>query len=581
MSGRIIVERDVPVRMRDGVVLRADVYRPDVEFPLPAIVSRLPYNKDDLLMMDAHPILTAEHGYAMVFQDTRGRYKSGGEFYPFVAEGLDGYDTVEWTAEQSWCNGDVGLVGASYIGATLWMASALQPPHLRAAFSMFTSSEYYEGWTYQGGAFQLGFTLLWTLGYLAWETADRWSDRGLLDADEPERLLSASNRLMVELYGHMPLSDLPVLADSGTAPYYFDWIEHETRDDYWTSTAVNEGYDRITVPVYHVGGWYDIFLLGTLENFTRLQREAGSETARSGQRLLIGPWGHANQSGAFPELRFGPMASLVQAGVLDRQLQFFDQTLKGRSTCLDEESPVRIFVMGENRWRDEDAWPLSLTAYECWYLHSDGMANTQEGTLSPTLPGVEPPDAYLYNPRDPCPTLGGPVFLPGIETGADAGPRDQRSVEMRADVLSYTSVPLGRPLEVTGPLRMNLWAATSATDTDFVVRLCDVHPDGRSIILAEGVIRTRFRRGCQTSTPVEPGEITAFNVDLVATSNVFQPGHSIRVDITSSSWPRFNANPNTGHRLGSDGPGDVRVALQTVAHSERYPSHIVLPVIPR
>jgi len=581
MSSRIIVERDVPVRMRDGVMLRADVYRPDVIAPIPAIVSRLPYNKDDLLMMDAHPFIMAEHGYAMVFQDTRGRYRSDGEFYPFVAEGLDGYDTVEWAAVQPWCNGDVGLIGASYIGATLWMAAAFQPPHLRAAFSMFTSSEYYEGWTYQGGAFQLGFTLLWTLAHLAWETADRWSADGLIDADAPERLLMASNRLVDELYKHMPLSDLPVLRDSGTAPYYFDWIEHDTRDEYWARTAVNEDYSRIMVPVTHVGGWYDIFLLGTLENFTRLRQEAGSEAARAGQRLLVGPWGHANQSGTFPELRFGPMASLVQAGVLDRQVQFFDRTLKGISAATDEEPPVRIFVMGEDRWRDEDAWPLERTAYECWYLHSDGAANTQGGTLSPFGPGAEPSDVYLYNPRDPCPTLGGPVFLPGIEAGADAGPKDQQPTEERADVLTYTSLPLERPIEVTGPLRMNLWAATSAPDTDFVARLCDVYPDGRSMILAEGVIRARFRRGYETATPVEPGDIMAFEIDLVATSNVFLPGHAIRIDITSSSWPRFDANPNTGHRLGSDGPGDVRVALQTIAHSGRYPSHIVLPVIPR
>ena len=579
MSRRVIVERDVEIPMRDGVVLRADVYRPDVEHPLPAILARLPYNKDDLGMLDAHPIVTAERGYAVVYQDTRGRYRSDGEFYPFRDEGTDGYDTVEWVADQPWCDGAVGMTGASYIGATLWLAAVQQPPHLKALFPQFTASDYYEGWTYQGGAFQLGFTLLWTLAHLAWETADRWVGEGRAGAGEAERLVAATDRMMDDVYRYMPLAGLPVLCESETAPYYFDWIAHAARDSYWRAIAVNEEYHRVQVPAYHTGGWYDIFLLGTLENYVRMRTEGGSEVARANQHLLVGPWGHGNQSGVFPELSYGAMSSQVHAGVYERQMRFFDTYLKGEATGLAEEPPVCLFVMGENRWRQEKEWPLARAVPERWYIHSDGRANTDGGTLSPLGPGSEPPDSYLHDPRQPTPTVGGAVFLPGIEAGADAGPRDHRSVAARSDVVSYTSDPLDKPLEVTGPLTFHLWAATSAVDTDFVVRLCDVFPDGRRMLLAEGVLRARFRYGYGTECLLKPGEATAFDIDLVATSNVFRPGHRIGVDISSSSWPRFDVNPNTGHRLGVDALSDVAPAVQTVWHSEEHASYIVLPTI--
>lgn len=262
-----------------------------------------------------------------------------------------------------------------------------------------------------------------------------------------------------------------------------------------------------------------------------------------------------------------------------RQVAFFEHHLKGEPR--DPRAPVRLFVMGENRWRDEQEWPLARARATRWYLHSDGRAAGEGGTLTPVAPADEAPDVYLYDPRDPCPTAGGPNFLPGLEIACNAGPLDQRAVEARPDVLVYTSAALDEPLEVTGPLTMVLYAATTAADTDFVARLSDVHPDGSALLLAEGILRARFRDGCETPKPIEPGRVTEYRINLVATSNLFKAGHRVRVDITSSSFPRFDANPNTGHPLGQDGPGDLQWAVQTVLHTAQYPSHIVLPEIPR
>ena len=238
---------------------------------------------------------------------------------------------------------------------------------------------------------------------------------------------------------------------------------------------------------------------------------------------------------------------------------------------------MRIYVMGENGWRDEHGWPLARTQYTPWYLHSNGNAAAVGGALSPDPPGQEAWDVYLYDPCDPCPTIGGPTLLPGHTVRANAGPKDQRPAERRPDVLVYTS----GPLEVTGPLSCTLYAATSAPDRDWVVRLCDVHPDGASRILAEGILRARYREGTEEPKPIEPGRVYAYEIDLVATSNVFLPGHRVRVDVTSSSFPRFDRNPNTGHPLGQDGPDDLQPAMQRVFHDSERRSHITLPVIPR
>jgi putative CocE/NonD family hydrolase len=393
-----------------------------------------------------------------------------------------------------------------------------------------------------------------------------------------ERFLTAEDSID-DLYRSLPLSGLPLLGANPVTGYLHDWLEHETRDEYWDRLAVNRQYARIQVPAFNIGAWYDLFLQGTLENFTRMQTEGGSELARRGQRLLVGPWAHGNFSADYPHFNFGYAASADAIDLGGLALRFFDQHLKGLPPQLGDDRPVRLFVMGENRWRDEAAWPLPATRYVPWYLHSQGTAGSQGGSLSPQLPEEEPSDAYLYDPRQPVPTLGGPTFLPGLRFGTNAGPVDQRPVEGRLDVLTYTSEPFETPFEVTGPLGFHLWAASSAQDTDFVVRLCDVFPDGASRLLAEGILRASSRQGLEARHWIEPGKVYEFAIDLVATSNVFLPGHCLRVDITSSSAPRFNPHPNTARPLSQYTAADMVPALQTVFHDSRYPSYLLLPVI--
>jgi putative CocE/NonD family hydrolase len=547
----LVVDRDVAVPMRDGVVLRADVYRPATDNPVPAVVNRTPYDRTRALVPQAalDPDRAAQAGFALVCQDVRGQYGSDGEFATFLTEGQDSYDTVEWTAAQPWCTGAVGMAGRSYAGAAQWLGAAERPPHLRALFPVVTGSDYYEGWIYQGGAFQLGFNLFWT-----WLMTDQKAAR--LD----------------ELYRHLPLTTAPLPTDTGPARSYRTWLEHPTDDWYWQALSINRRYDRVEVPAFNVGGWYDIFLRGTLENFTRMRREGGSEAARAGQRLLIGPWAHGSTYGSYPDHSFKVFGTDDAADLDELQLRWFDRHLRGGT--IDDESPVRIFVMGENRWRDEPDWPPPGVRPSPYFLCADGV-------LSPDGPGPEPPDEYVYDPAEPSPTVGGPTSLPALFLRTNSGPLDQRKVEARPDVLVYTSAPLERPLEATGPLTVVLHAATDAPDTDFVAKLSDVDSDGVSRILAEGIVRARFREGYGRERPLEPGTVYEYAIDLVATSNVFEAGHRIRLAITSSSFPRFDRNPNTGNPLGADRSEDLRPARQTIFHDAGRPSHVVLPVLAR
>lgn len=573
MYSRILVERAVPIPMRDGIRTYADIYRPDTDQKVPAILSRTPYDKGSLRNHDftLNAVRAAEQGYAVIYQDTRGRWLAEGEFYPFVHEMNDGYDSVEWLAAQPWCSGSVGMVGGSYIGATQWLTAIAQPPHLKAIAPNITSSDYYEGWTYQGGAFQLGAMIFWVIPTLASDAASRaGKTQTVLDL-----LVEGDN--LTPHYQHLPLKTLPILRDSHLAPYYFDWLEHPTYDSYWKATAVKEHYSRVNVPVLNLGGWYDLFLMGTLENYVRMQREGGSSASCNGQRLLIGPWSHGAFTGLFPDFNYGVLSGQDVIDITAIQLHFFDYHLKGSANGLPAEPPVRIFVMGENKWRDENEWPLTRTQYTPWYLHSDGGA----GTLSPVAPTDESPDSYIYDPHDPTPTIGGSTFMHGLVLGIHAGPKDQRPAESRPDVLVYTSDVLTQPLEVTGPVKVTLYAATTALDTDFVARLCDVYPDGASRLLAEGIIRARYRQGTDSARQITPNEVYEYTIDLVATSNVFLPGHRLRLDIMSASFPRFDRNLNNGKQLGEDTLADAQAAHQTIFHDSSQPSHILLPMIPR
>jgi putative CocE/NonD family hydrolase len=571
LTTRIILEKNVVIPMRDGVATRANVFRRGDARRAPAVLVRTPYSKDSILGQNTtlDPVRAVENGFAVVFQDVRGRYASDGELAIFEEAG-DGVDSIEWVAHQPWCDGNVGMTGSSYLGLVQWLAAGQRPASLRTIVPInIGRPPYMHELCYVGGAFKLGYVLWLITQFFAPETARRRAMAGATDSGEMARILAASDDIET-LARWRPLTTLPLLRENPVA----GWYEEAIRDDAASGNdpdALTAHYAAIDTPVLNVGGWYDYFLPGTLTNYSRMRGKSSPASAH--QRLLIGPWDHLLNSRT-AEYDFGFTASAAAVDLSGYQLQHFDHYLK--SSAAEPLLPrVRIFVMGQNVWRDEDDWPLARSRPEAWYLKADGSLSVERP------PDGEAPDHFLYDPKNPAPTLGGAVGLPGLVQGINVGPYDQRPLEARSDVLTYTSEVLQRPIEVTGPLRSTLFAATTATDTDWIVRLCDVHTDGASRILAEGVLRARHRNGAAHPSPLRPGVSERYVIDTGATSNVFLAGHRIRVDVTSSSFPYLEPNPNTGHRLGEDRREDVIPALQTVFHDGARPSHILLPIVPR
>ena len=573
-------EPDIPLMLRDGTITYVDVFRPDAPGKFPALLQRTPYDKSAAMSTSGalDPIRAGKSGYAVVIQDVRGRYSSDGEFYTFVNEIDDGYDSVEWVASQPWCTGKVGMYGLSYVGATQWLAAKSKPPSLVAISPAMTASDYHEGWAWQGGAFELGFNLSWTIGGL---TAANWANlsrRLLLPPERLDSLIQAKDNL-TEGFRHLPMQDLPDLKD-GLAPYYYDWMMHPEYDEYWKMLSIEESHSDIAVPAFNIGGWHDIFLGGTVRNFMRMRELGATEEARNGQKLLIGPWTHSGMPASLSgQYDFGTRSSAAAVDLQGLILRYHDYYLKGEDTGLMDEKPVRIFVMGENVWRDEDEWPLQRAREVRYYLHSRGKANTLngDGWLSTDSPGDEPPDVYVYNPIDPVPTSGGGLCCDAAFMAS--GAYDQRAIEARSDVLVYTTPPLDKDTEVTGPITVTLFASSSAQDTDFTAKLVDVGPCGCARNLTDGIIRARYRTPRQPATLLDPGQVYQYAIDLWTTSNLFKEGHRIRLEISSSNFPRFDRNTNTGNPIG--GESGFTSALQTVQHISDHPSHVTLPIVPR
>jgi putative CocE/NonD family hydrolase len=381
------------------------------------------------------------------------------------------------------------------------------------------------------------------------------------------------SKLKPDEFAHLPIRDwIGRLSDD--APYLRDLIDHWVDGPFWHKLDVRRRAADIRTPMFHVGSWFDPFLVDTTEMFTLVRAQATNEDVARAQMMMIGPWTHVYGVRNAGQLDFGPEAELDTS---ELELRWFDHWLKGIDTGMLEEPPVRVFVMGKNSWRQEWEWPLARTRYTPCYLSSRGHANSSngDGRLTFEPPGEEAPDNYVYDPRHPIPTCGGTTLL---SLGDAAGACDQRRVETREDMLVYTSEPLTEPLEVTGPVVLKLYAATSAPDTDFTAKLVDVHPDGSAYNIADGVIRARFRESLEKPRLVTPGETVQYTVDMWSTSHAFLPGHRIRLDVSSSDFPRFDRNPNTGQDFGTD--TRLEVAKQTIFHDSRYPSHLVLPVIP-
>ncbi|RKS77027.1 hypothetical protein BZB76_2396 [Actinomadura pelletieri DSM 43383] len=566
----ITVDRMVPVPMRDGTVLRADVYRPAGQ-RCPALIFRTPYDRTGLGMYGTFAMRAASAGYAVVFQDTRGRGASGGKFTPFFHEREDGYDTIDWVAGQSWCDGGVGMFGGSYDGVTQWQAAMSGHPALKAIAPNVTAADYHHGWVYRGGAFQLGFSLGWTLSLAAHNAArdpNFASIRGGI-TDALDDLPGSALRL--------PLDDHPYL--ERVASYYRDWLDHPAYDEYWERIDVSRAFPDMDVAAFNMGGWYDTFLVGTLANFTGL-REQGRDPVRSRQRLLVGPWPHEGLFSGNPvgEWNFGGRSTGPAIDADGLQLRWFDTWLRDADTGMADEPPVLLYTMGAAEWRVADSWPLPGTEFQDWYLHSRGRANTLDGdgVLRRDKPDGQQPDTFLYNPLNPVPTLGGALCCNSVHSRA--GVFDQRPIEAREDVLVYTSEPLTEPLEVTGPVSVVLHASTSAPDTDWTAKLVDVEPCGYARNLTDGIIRASYRDSTREPRPVTPGDVVEYRIDLGATSNVFLPGHRIRLEVSSSNFPHFDRNPNTGEPAGRS--DRVVSALQTVHHDGPYLSRVELPVVP-
>ena len=564
---RIVVEKNVEARMRDGVILRADVYRLEAAQRLPALLQRTPYSKNPATEDNQFRRLAA-HGYVVVVQDTRGRYMSDGVARPHD-EAEDGFDTIEWAAGLPWVDGHVATFGGSYNATTQLMSAPLRPPHLVA---MFPSSSYNSRYdmVYQGGAFYLADGLSWNLGQAA-DVRRRilhpeLSRDAAIGMNEAERRTFAADWLW-----HLPLKTIDAMELHRFAPGYFEMLAHPSYDEYWKKFDIEARHGEIDVPAYHVTGWYDTLLSGTLRNFSGLRQRARSERARSGQRLIVGPWTHSRPTPAstkIADVDFGADAGFPLESLM---VDWFDYWLKGAPTAVLSRAPVRLFVMGTNVWRDEQEWPLKRAAPTSYYLHSGGAANTLDGngTLSEMPPSDESADRFVYDPSNPVST--------GQRGGYSRMPADQRTVERRADVLVYTTPPLSAPLEVTGPIEMRLWAASSATDTDFTAKIVDVFPDGTARMLTDGILRAPYRDGKTARVLLTPGQAVEMSIDLGATSNVFAPGHRLRLEISSSNFPRFDRNPNTGAPFGES--GEIRRAEQTILHDGRHRSRLVLPIV--
>ncbi|MGH8251644.1 MAG: CocE/NonD family hydrolase [Steroidobacteraceae bacterium] len=539
--------------MRDGINLAVDILSPDIDEPCPVILIRTPYNKighrDDPFVADL-----VRRGYAVAMQDTRGRFNSDGEFDPYRNEHEDGFDTVEWLARQPWCDGNVGMIGGSYIGQTQWFAASHAPTALKAIVPTVSPPGHpFINEPFYGGSLILALAeWMFAMGRRSFQ-------------------LKNLNEILSDHQGYfeaLPLSALEAM--TGTAsPWWRTWLGHPVHDEFWQACSYEQYWSKMKVPALNITGWWDMNFLGAPRNFVAMREHAASPEGRDGQRLVIGPWPHhVNHTRELNGVNFGPN------GVVDLNsytIRFFDRWLRGGQNHLDEDARVHVFVLGANQWWEADTWPLPGVKQTSLYLRSKGHANSHrgDGFVAFSMPADEPFDSYDSDPLDP-------VRFPWR---LGDGPVDDRTVAARTDVLCYTSAVLTESLDVVGDVKAVLYAASSARDCDWHVRLVDIHPDGSARFLCHGVLRARFRKGYDKVVLLTPDEVTRFDIDMTATGVRFLPGHRIRIEIASSWFPRFDRNKQTGARNFLTDTDTAVVARQSVHHSAIYPSHISLPIV--
>ena len=570
----IKLELDVKVPMRDGVKLSANIWSPKAEGKFPVIFMYNPYDNTSRRMIEKAQYFVPR-GYVFAAIDVRGRYDSEGESYLYwhpdwregKFDGQDVYDCHTWLGEQPWSSGKIGMTGGSYLGFVQWMGAPLANPYLTTLIPYVSPDDHYDN-VFPNGALQLSnsLNLLAILGNL---TAN--NNNGLRsyfwDWDK--------------LYRHLPIRTMDEALFGQTDILWQDLIDHPDNDHYWRFSVgdrprageMSAGkYPQVKVPTLNITGWYDQVSQATINNYLGMVRY-GPEELRDQHHLLVGPWRHGVGPREVGDLDYGPEADV---DFLPIELRWYDYWLKGIDNGMMDEPSVDIFVMGENRWRSEQEWTLSRAQETKYYFHSSGRANTRfgDGRLDTTPPADEPTDSFVYDPEDPVPTYGGNVSM----YPSTGGPRDQRAMQRRDDVLVYTGGTLTNDIEVTGRILTKVYAASSATDTDFTAKLVDVHPNGYAQLLAEGIIRARYRNSFKKQELLIPEEVYEYTVDLWSVSHLFQKGHKIQVEISSSNFPKYDRNPNTGHKYGED--AELQKATQTIYHDSQYLSHIILPVVP-
>ncbi len=551
--------RNERVETQDGVSLRTEVFLPKAKGAFPTVLMRTPYSKwlENDTNRTAQDLASA--GFACVVQDCRGTGKSAGQWYPYRYETTDGMDTLTWVRKQLWCNGSVGLYGDSYLGYTHFCLANKAGEMVKAGYAHVPTFDWYDT-TYLGGAMRLDARVTWNT-FVARPNVDQ----------APLVVGNLKDWNWETSYRHLPLLEWDKTVGHEIA-WMRDSVKHPQRDEYWRDFEIAGDLNETVIPNLVVSGWYDIFLDQALRYPEIIRKHSLNKRAREHQHVVIGPWGHA------PNKRTGQRDfgenSTKKLDELRRD--WYAHWLNGANNGIDKLPMFQLFVMGGNRWRESNDWPLPQTQWTKYYFHSKGAANSLQGDgkLTTAPPQAEEADRFVYDPDNPVPTNGGEFRL-----FAPWGPQDQRPIEARDDVLVYTSEVVKEPLEVTGPIRVVLYAATSARDTDWTAKLVDVAPDGKAFNLCDGIIRARYRNPEKGSELLEPEKVYRYEIDLWATSNEFQPGHRVRIEVSSSNFPRFNRNLNTGATFGQS--SEFIVAYQTVLHNSEYASHVVLPVIPK
>jgi putative CocE/NonD family hydrolase len=548
------VRLGLEVPARDGAALSTDLYLPADGDRFPVLLCRTIYDNQMPLYVD-WSIRFAEAGYAAAIQDCRGRYDSDGAWEPYIHEAEDGFDTLEWIGRQHWCDGNIGTFGISYVGFTQILPAPLGSEYLKALMPIANQED--------------NFGHLWINGVYQLQIGIYFFQMGRHTMQDT----SAGRMDLEPIYRRLPFST--ALDEIGNSAPLKEFLSHPTFDDYWKNYSMKGRYDEIRVPAHFITGWYDNLVHEQFKLFNAWRNQAGSKEAREQTKLLVGPWSHY-EIGMQPSIG-DELPPEAEIDIPALHIRWYDQRLRDIETGIDDEGPLKIWVMGDDEWRFENDWPLARTDFTRVYLGSDGRANSAEGngylTFDPAR-GSAASDEFEYDPSNPVPTVGGQsLFL------VNTGPRDRRDVEQRDDVLVYTSDPLAEEIEVTGPVELRLYAATTARDTDFTAALIDVHPDGRAIIVAEGIVRARYRASLEEPSLVEPGGVYEYAISLWETSQAFKTGHRLRLEVSSSNFPRFDRNLNTGGPIGFE--DRYETARQTIFHSGRYPSHLLLPVIPR